>query len=286
MSGAADSKAQKGTTPVDVTYQEFLRVLASGPEIAQSYENLLTSLELLSSGRPLKSLLVTGTQPHEGTTTVAVNLALTAALAGKRVLILDADFRTPQLHRIFQLENERGLADILTSRGASEAVIQTVSISAPEHGPQGSLNVVTTGGTVSASVLPAIRTPEFAKSLQTLVADYDLALVDTSPLLTAGDALLFAAAVDGVILVLNAGTTAEREAALAKERLRQAGGNVLGVVLNRFDEKTHGSSLYPYSSSASALPSPAHGAYRPRLAGDDRPDPQRRLLRRRTTGEA
>lgn len=263
---------------MDVSYRDFLRLLASAPEIAQSYENLLTSLELLSSGRPLKSLLVTGAQPEDGKTTVAVNLALTAVLAGKKVLVLDADFRTPQLHRIFQVENQRGLADILTSGALSQEVTQTVSISVAEDGPQGFLTVVTSGA-VSASVLTAIRTPEFAKALQTLVADYDLALVDTSPVLTAGDALLFAAAVDGVILVLNAGTTAERDAALAKERLRQAGGNVLGVVLNRFDEKSHGSSLYPYSSSMSALPRHA-------LAGAGRLDPQRRLLGRRTTSEA
>jgi capsular exopolysaccharide synthesis family protein len=267
---------------VDVTYRDLLRLLASAPEIAQSYENLLTSLELLSSGRPLKSLLVTGTQPEDGTTTVAVNLALTAALAGKKVLVLDANFRTPQLHRIFQVENQRGLADILTSGALSQEVTQTVSLSVAEDGPQGFLTVVTSGGTASASVLTAIRTPEFAKALQTLVADYDLALVDTSPVLTAGDTLLFAAAVDGAILVLNAGTTAELDAALAKERLRQAGGNVLGVVLNRFDEKSHGSSLYPYSASTSALPRDAQA----RLAGDGRPNPQRRLLNRRTTNEA
>ena len=267
---------------MDVTYRDLLRLLASAPEIAQSYENLLTSLELLSSGRPLKSLLVTGTQPEDGTTTVAVNLALTAALAGKKVLVLDANFRTPQLHRIFQVENQRGLADILASGALSQEVTQTVSISVAEDGPQGVLTVIPSGGTVSASVLTAVRTPEFAKTLQTLVADYDLALVDTSPVLTAGDTLLFAAAVDGAILVLNAGTTAEQDAALAKERLRQAGGNVLGVVLNRFDEKSHGSSLYPYSSSTSALP----GNARARLTGDGRPDPQRRLLNRRTTSEA
>jgi non-specific protein-tyrosine kinase len=275
------SRTPKGTTPVDVSYRDFLRLLASAPEIAQSYENLLTSLELLSSGRPLKSLLVTGTQPEDGTTTVAVNLALAAVLAGKKVLLLDANFRTPQLHRIFQVENQRGLADIL-SGGLSQDVTQTVSISVAEDGPQRFLTLVTSGGTVSANVLTAIRTPEFAKALLTLVADYDLALVDTSPVLTAGDTLLFAPAVDGAILVLNAGTTAEEDAALAKERIRQAGGNVLGVVLNRFDEKTHGSSLYPYSSSTSALPRDA----RARLAGDGRPDPQRRLLSRGTTSEA
>ena len=267
---------------MDVSYRDFLRLLASAPEIAQSYENLLTSLELLSSGRPLKSLLVTGTQPGDGTTTVAVNLALTAVLAGKKVLVLDANFRTPQLHRVFQVENQRGLADILTSGALSHGVTQTVSISVAEDGRQGFLTVVTSGGTVSANVLTAIRTPEFAKALQTLVADYDLVLVDTSPVLTAGDALLFAAAVDGAILVLNAGTTAARDAALAKERLRQAGGNVLGVVLNRFDEKTHGSSVYPYSSSTSDRPRHAQA----RLAGDGRLDPQRRLLSRRTSSEA
>ena len=270
--------------PVDVNYRDFLRLLASSPEIAQSYENLLMSLELLSSGRRVKSLLVAGTQPGDGKTTVAVNLALTAVLAGKKVLVLDADFRTPQLHRIFQVENQRGLADIVTNGALVQEVAQTVSVAAAGDGPQGFLEVVTSGGTVSASVLTAIRTPEFAKALQKLAADYDLVLVDTSPVLTAGDALLFASAVDGAILVLNAGITAERDAALAKERLRQAGGNVVGVVLNRFDEKSHGSSLYPYNSSTSALPS--HEQSRTELVGDRRPDPQRRLLGRRTTSDA
>src|SRR5688572_7838802 len=127
---------QKGTTPVDLSYRDFLRLLTSAPEITQSYETLLTSLELLSSGRPLKSLLVAGTQPEDGKTTVVVNLALTAVLAGKKVLVLDADFRAPQLHRVFQVENQRGLADILTSDALFQDVAQTVSISAAEDGPQ------------------------------------------------------------------------------------------------------------------------------------------------------
>ena len=95
--------------------------------------------------------------------------------------------------------------------------------------------------------------PAITGWLKTLAAEYDMILVDTPPVLAASDALLFAPAVDGIILVLSTGDTAEQDAMRAKERLQQAGGNVLGVVLNRFDEKTHGSTLHPYGSARSSV---------------------------------
>src|SRR2546422_9506963 len=92
---------------------DLIERLRSSPEMALACETLMSSLELLDSNRPLKKLLVTSTRPEEGKTTVTINLALTMMLAGKRVLIVDADLRKPSIHRLLDLENARGVADIL-----------------------------------------------------------------------------------------------------------------------------------------------------------------------------
>src|SRR5262249_1464781 len=98
-----------------------LRVIEPRPALPRAYEGVLSSLHLQNGTRPLKSLLLTSAQPEEGKTTVAVGLALALVRAGKRVLLVDADLRRPALHRVFGLENDNGLAEVLAGDFASTA---------------------------------------------------------------------------------------------------------------------------------------------------------------------
>ena len=67
-------------------YEGFLQLLEANQGVRQSYETLLSNLHLLNSTRPIKTVLVTSSQPEEGKTTVAINLSLTMTLAGKKIL--------------------------------------------------------------------------------------------------------------------------------------------------------------------------------------------------------
>src|SRR5437773_11840260 len=80
-------------------YEDFLHLLSSNTETAHAYETLISGLYYHHRVGPLKTLLLTSTQPEEGKTTVAINLALTMMLAGKKTLIIDFDLRKPKLHK-------------------------------------------------------------------------------------------------------------------------------------------------------------------------------------------
>lgn len=234
-------KATDGMDP------DFRSKVNASPETAHGYETLMSSLHLLSSTKPGTSLLVTSTQPEEGKTTVTVNLALTMVRAGKNILLVDTDCRRPKIHQIFKLENTRGFVDILAGTSNVEDVVQVVRLSdndGEEARPQ-ALSVIPSG-MVTPTSFHALGSPKLKEAIECATRSYDVVLLDSPPTLSVSDPLLLAPMVSGIVLVMNTGVVTERDAKQAKERLEQAGGHILGVVMNRFDERRHGPALYPY----------------------------------------
>ncbi len=227
------------------TYKFVLRLLASDAALRQSYETLLSSLRLLNGSRPLKTLLFTSAQPEEGKTTVAVSLALTMARAGKRTLLVDADLRRPQIHRMLELENTPGLTDVVAAKVHCVDVVRVIEIPVVAGATSCRLSVVTSGHT-SASAFEALQSPILADAIRELAEAYDAVLIDSPPVLSVSDPLMLASLVDGVVLIVNTGTVAEADVSRAKQQLEQAGGHVLGVVMNRFDENVYGPGFHPY----------------------------------------
>ncbi len=226
-------------------YEGFLRLLQSRPEMLQSYETLMISLQLRKSSGSLTSILVTSTQPEEGKTTVSVNLAITMTFSGKKVVLIDADLRKPRLQQIFQLNNTVGFSDVVSSRIGFHDAIQIVSSSGNDPGGRRGLHVITSGGT-TANALGLMDVGNLRERIEQLAKEFDMVIIDSPPVLSVSDPLMIAPIVDGVILVLNTGVVMERDAKCAKQRLEQAGARLLGVVMNRFSEKRHGPGYHPY----------------------------------------
>lgn len=229
--------------------KRLLESLDRSRDAIQAYETLMTSLHVFHTTQPLKTILVTSSQPGEGKTTVTVNLAVTMALAGRNVLVVDADLRKPRLHHVFGLENNPGTAEILAGKVTLEEIVditQFVDLDVVPASNQKSLGVVPGGavpGDFSATGLPKLR-----EALDYFRPIFDFVLIDSPPVLSVNDPLLLAPLVDGVIVIINTGVVTEEEVKRAKERLEQGGGRILGVVMNGFDEKIHGPGFHPYHS--------------------------------------
>jgi capsular exopolysaccharide synthesis family protein len=226
-------------------YDDFLHLLSSNTEMALAYETLISSLHHHHRAEPLKTLLLTSSQPEEGKTTVTVNLALSMMLAGKKILIIDFDLRKPKLHKIFNLGNFVGFVDILHSKRDIQQAIQTVKIETKVSTDNHTFNVITSGQ-ASTQIFTTMEPSKLKEALEYLKRAFDVVLFDSPPILSVNDALLLAPIVDGIILILNTGVVRERDVIEAKARLTHAGGHLLGVVLNRFNEKLHGSGFHPY----------------------------------------
>lgn len=227
--------------------KEYLHLLTSDPGIRHAYQTLLSSFYIHESARPLKTFLVTSTQPEEGKTTVSVNLALIAMLAGKTVLLVDADFRKPRVHDIFRLDNKVGLGDLLTGSVGIDEAIQVVDLTHETPKKTQALGIITSGSVSSTNIIINMGSPKLKALLDHLSPRFDMVVLDSPPVLSVSDPLLLASMVEGTILVMATGAVTVKDAKRAKERLEQAGGHVLGVVLNHFNEKLHGSGVHPYA---------------------------------------
>jgi capsular exopolysaccharide synthesis family protein len=213
--------------------------------LAEACDTLISSLSLSEGARPLRSVLVTSAQPEEGKTTVAVCSALRMASTGKRTLLVDADLRRPMVHRLLRLDNSTGIMDVVAGNLAAVAAIREVDASGGTNGGSTALGVVTSGRP-PRNATAVLQAPSFVQVLRDLGTGYDTLVIDCPPVLSVSDSLWLVRHVDGVVLVMNTGRTTERDARRAKQRIEDAGGHVLGAVLNRFDEKLHGPEFHPY----------------------------------------
>jgi capsular exopolysaccharide synthesis family protein len=200
--------------------------------VAESFRGTLASiLRNQASGKDQKIILITSPGPAEGKTTVVQNLGIALAETGRRVLLVDADFRRPHLHREFSLPNEWGLIDLLTED-------QPLSEYPPEQ-----LGVFT--GLPGLSILPnritqsnvskALYSPRLRTILETLSKRYDMVLVDAPPLLSVADARIIAPLTDALILVLRCGVTNRDSALEAYQRIQEDGLTLLGTVLTDYN---------------------------------------------------
>lgn len=219
-------------------YQELIEYHSQKPYFAEPYRTLRTNLHLLNSHNPLKTLLVTSSEPAEGKTTILVNLAISFSEEGKSVLIIDSDLRKPKIHKFFEIESYPGLTEILLGSKKLEEVIKNINT----H-----FNVIASGS-LPKDPLKLLGTPMMKDFVNSLKPKFDVILFDSPPLLSAADAVLISKFVDGVIFVLNSGFVKEDIVKRAKEKFEKFKVNVLGMVMNRFDAKRHGYSYNPYDN--------------------------------------
>lgn len=174
--------------------------------------------------RGLKSIMLTGAYPEDGTTTTAVSLATTLSMdCGAKVLLADADIKHPSLHEVFKTSPADGLPAII--REKSKVMI------CKKVGP-GDLYFVP-GGKPGLAADAYFDSPVFEGFLRTSRKSFDFVILDTAPVLSNPDSLSICSKVDGVIVVIAHGKVRRLAAQRLKALLENAGANLLGVVVNR-----------------------------------------------------
>lgn len=201
-------------------------VTYSFPEskIAEEFRTIRTNVHFASDEQKSKIFLITSPKTGEGKSTTAANLAVSMAQQEERVLLVDANLRRPAIHLIFKTPNSVGLSDVLTgSTTFEEAVI---------HTEIGRLQVLSSGTTIN-NPAELLASSMMKKLLQKAANEYDIVLIDSSPVLELTDTKLIASQCDGVLLVLHQGNTQIEDAAEAKKVLEFAKAKVSGVILNK-----------------------------------------------------
>jgi capsular exopolysaccharide synthesis family protein len=230
-------------TPEDVTRRLKLPLLGLVPAVrghrvpvltetvphdfGESFRSLRTSLVFTSGSEGTRIIAVTSSQPVEGKTTTAANLALALALGGARVLLIDADMRRPGLHKTIGVMNNAGLSHLLVGQARVREVIQRTT--------EPNLFVITAGRTPPnpSELLASPRMNAFISNLAH--GPFDWVIIDTPPVLAVTDAVIIAQKVAGLVFVIGSEMTRRVHAERALETLQHGRVRSIGVVLNRVD---------------------------------------------------
>lgn len=195
------------------------------PQDLESFSMLTTGLRFLDIDRPVRSVLLTSSLAEEGKSTVAAGLAASAAQAGRRVLLLEADLRRPSLSGRLPLKPAPGLADYLAGDASPADVLQVIDI------PGGGQLVVITAGTQSTNVNQMLQSERCASLLAELHEAYDLIVIDGTPLLLVADALDLVPHVESVLLCVRAKRTTRDELLAAHAALSRAPAKPTAVMV-------------------------------------------------------
>ena len=185
-----------------------------------------------------KKLQVTSTVPNEGKSYIASNLAITMALDGRKVILVDADLHRPTAHERFGCSRQPGLTNVLVGQAKVKEALQEVGFDNL---------LLLSAGALPPNPAELLNSSAMLKVIKELENMADIIIFDTPPLLATSDSQLMSAKMDGVIFVMQMGSVARSGTQRAFELLKQAHANVIGIVFNKVDMGKKSSVYASYS---------------------------------------
>jgi capsular exopolysaccharide synthesis family protein len=205
---------------------------------SEAFRSLRTNVLFSVNGGRINALVVTSTAPGEGKTLVASNLAVGFALAGQRVLLMDADMRRPRAHSVFAIPQEPGLSDLMIDQ--TKMVIDVVHKSSVPN------LWVLPAGHLPPNPAELLSSKRFHRFLDKVREQFDWVIVDSPPVMAVTDASILAHLASGVLFVTAADVTNRPAAVRAMEQLAAAKARLIGAVLNRADVNRNAYFYAPY----------------------------------------
>jgi capsular exopolysaccharide synthesis family protein len=194
--------------------------------VAENLRTIRTNLSFMGADGGLRAFVITSASPREGKSTVAINLAITLAQSGKRILLVDTDLRRPRVHRAFGLTARRGVTTALVGEAQAMDVVLTTEVPG--------LDIVACGP-IPPNPSELLHTDAFRHFVESVRDKYDHVMSDSPPLGAVTDAAILAAQLDGVIVVVKSQSTTREALRVTARQLNDVGARVLGAVFNDVD---------------------------------------------------
>ncbi len=239
-----------------------------GDAVAESFRLLRTNLAFMDVDGNARAMLVTSSLQGEGKSVTVANLAVTLALAGKKVIVVDADLRRPRQHRLFDLQNEVGASNVAVGDADLVATLQSVQVVSP-NGNGSAVDFaswtsatgavtrlwVLTSGPVPPNPGEIVASQRFSQMLARLRDECDVVLVDSPALLAVGDTAALASEVDGLLFLVDMEKARRPVIQAAADQLYRLPCAMMGIVVRSAAgssrDKYYYTSHYRYSADAS-----------------------------------
>ncbi len=205
--------------------------------VAEACRTVRTNILLMSPENPARRLLITSPNPQEGKSTVCINLGITMAQSGSRVILLDTDMRRPRLHKTFGIDSGLGLTTTILGEADLDAVTHVSEVPG--------LDVIPCGP-IPPNPTELFHTERFRRLLDDLSERYDRVIFDSPPALMVADPLILSSMMDGVVLVVKSARTSSDLGRRAVRQLRDVNAPILGAVINDLDIEHRDYGYYYY----------------------------------------
>lgn len=197
---------------------------------AEAFRGLRTALFFGTRRNGQRIIQITSPNPKDGKTTVTANLAVSLAQSGKTVLVVDADLRHPNQHKLFGIDSKVGLSNVIVGDVELSDAIQSVDVA--------NLSVLPCGSS-PPNPSELLASAAFEQFLEMIREKYDYVLVDSPPLLAVSDPSVIAPSVDGILLTIRITKNGALAAVQARRMLAGLGAEVIGLVIDGFHEHRH-----------------------------------------------
>lgn len=192
---------------------------------AESYRTLRTNIQYSSFDKEYKVIVITSSEPGEGKSTTAGNLALCMAQGDKKVILVDCDLRRPSIHKKFKVSNLAGLSDVIIGKSDLSKVMHRYNKNL----------VLLTSGKIPPNPSEMLSSKSMENFLEKLRENFDYVILDTPPVQAVTDSQILSTKADGTILVVRAERTKKESVNNAINLLKKVNANIIGTVLNGTD---------------------------------------------------
>ncbi len=205
---------------------------------AESYRVLRTNIQFFEPDRKIKTLLVSSAMASEGKSVSVANLAVAITQMGQKTLLIDADLRRPTLHRLFHLEHEPGLSEVLVGLTPWREAVQATALEQL---------FVLPCGKIPPNPAEILGSAHMSQLLEEWSQEYDRVLFDTPPIMAVADPVILASKCDQTLLIVRAHQTPKETVQRGLVALTTVHASVIGVLFNNIDVKRgYGYSYYYY----------------------------------------
>jgi len=229
---------------------------------AESYRSVRTALCFSALGSGHRVIQVTSPAAGDGKSTLALNLAISMALSGKKTVLVESDFRRPKVHKVTGVSNDAGIVDVLRGTAELDDAIKETQVAdffvlPCGHRPKNPSELLTR--------------PDYAELLDVLRQKFDYVIVDTPPVLAVTDPCSVAPRVDGVVVCMRLSSHTRDLGRRSLEQLRDVGAQVTGIVINGVEESGgYGYGSYRYADYSYYYKNSRYGsAYGDRYGQED-----------------